>query len=150
MHDFIGIIEELITLFHDLEQVEKDKIAAAAKNRVTFVEECMTKEQAAILKLRGLDKNREACQEQMGFKDMTFSQILDHVSEEERDRLTPLFERLTNQLHLFQDASDAAKKIIELNLYKINSAITKQQESISYSEKGTAKKSATHLTSKKV
>ena len=51
--DFKKIIEELIALFDHLIPIEQEKLDAAIKNRVTFVEDCMHKEQAAVLQLRG-------------------------------------------------------------------------------------------------
>ena len=58
--DFKKIIEELIALFDHLIPIEQEKLDAAIKNRVTFVEDCMHKEQAAVLQLRGLEQKREA------------------------------------------------------------------------------------------
>lgn len=128
MNDFIAVIEDMIQLFQDLVSVEQVKLEAAKKNRVTYVEDCMNKEQAAILKLRGLDKKREDCQEQLGMKGDTFQQILSKVSEDDsRNRLKELFDRLSRQVRLFQEISDAARTMIELNLHMIDKAIQNSQ-----------------------
>ena len=63
---FIEIIEEFIQLFDELIPVEQEKLDAAIKNRITFVEECMNKEQAAVLKLRGLEQKRENAKKALG------------------------------------------------------------------------------------
>ncbi|MBW4844714.1 flagellar export chaperone FlgN [Lacrimispora celerecrescens] len=131
MNNFIAVIEDMIQLFEDLVQVEQVKLEAAKKNRVTYVEDCMNKEQAAILKLRGLDKKREDCQEQLGMKGDTFQQILSKVSEEEeRDKLKQLFDRLSYQVRLFQEISDGARSMIEINLHMIDKAIRNSQGGI--------------------
>lgn len=128
MNDFTAVIEDMIQLFQDLVQVEQVKLEAAKKNRVTYVEDCMNKEQAAILKLRGLDKKREDCQERLGMKGDTFQQILSKVSEgEEHNQLKELFDRLSYQVRLFQEISDGARTIIELNLHMIDKAIRNSQ-----------------------
>nr|WP_288830217.1 flagellar export chaperone FlgN [uncultured Clostridium sp.] len=128
MNDFIEVIEDMIQLFQDLVSVEQVKLEAAKKNRVTYVEDCMNKEQAAILKLRGLDKKREDCQERLGMKGDTFQQILSKVSEDDgHNRLKELFERLSRQVRLFQEISDGARTMIELNLHMIDKAIQNSQ-----------------------
>lgn len=128
MNDFTAVIEDMIQLFQDLVQVEQIKLEAAKKNRITFVEDCMNKEQAAILKLRGLDKKREDCQERLGMKGDTFQQILSKVSEDEaRNRLKELFDGLTYQVRLFQEISDSARTMIEINLHMIDKAIQNSQ-----------------------
>ena len=127
MNDFISVIEDLILLFKDLIQVEETKLEAASKNRVTYVEDCMNKEQAAILKLRGLEKKRETVQEKLGFKGYTFQQILSETTGEEQDRLRKLFDTLSRQVRQFQDTNESARSMIEINLHMINKAINNSQ-----------------------
>ena len=86
MNDFTAfskIIEEFIALFDHLIPIEQEKLDAAVKNRITFVEDCMHKEQAAVLQLRGLEQKREAQQKLLGMEGYTFRQILEHAPEEE-------------------------------------------------------------------
>ena len=65
--NFIKLLNDYIALFDALIEVEQEKLIAAKKNRVTFVEEAMKKEQVFILKLRGFDKKREQLQQKLGF-----------------------------------------------------------------------------------
>uniref|UniRef100_UPI0006D115EF hypothetical protein n=1 Tax=Clostridium sp. NkU-1 TaxID=1095009 RepID=UPI0006D115EF len=58
----------------------------------------------------------------------TFQQILSKVSEDDsRNRLKELFDRLSRQVRLFQEISDAARTMIELNLHMIDKAIQNSQ-----------------------
>lgn len=123
MSDFIAVIEELILLFQHLIQVEQTKLESIRKNRITYVEDCMNQEQAAIMKLRGLDKRREDCQKKLGFSGYTFQQILAEVSGEQQETLKKLFDSLSQQVRLFQDTNDSAKSMLEINLHLINKAI---------------------------
>ena len=132
MNDFITVIDDLVELFKELTQIEQIKMEAVKKNMVTYVEDCMNKEQAAVLKLRGLDKKREACQKAMGFEGFTFQQILDNTTGEENSQLRELFQTLSSHVSLFQDTNESARAMIEINLHNINKAIEQ-------SRKGTAK-----------
>ena len=120
MNDFIVVIEDMIHLFQELIQIEQSKLEAAVKNRVTHVEDCMNQEQAAILKLRGLEKKREVCQEQLGYKNDTFQQILSKTTGTEHIQLKKLFDSLTYQVRLFQEVNESARSMIEVNLHMIN------------------------------
>ena len=124
MNDFITVIENLTLLFQELIQIEQAKLEASKKNRITHVEDCMNKEQAAILKLRGLDRKREICQENLGFKDYTFQEILSKTSGSEHDLLKSLFNNLSYYVRLFQDTNDSTRTMIELNLHRINNTIS--------------------------
>lgn len=120
---FAEIIKEFIQLFDALISVEQTKLDSAVANKVSFVEECMNKEQAAILKLRGLENKREAEQARLGAEGLTFRQILANVSEEDSLILKPLFEELSGKVQDFQSISSSAREMIELNLHNIRGAL---------------------------
>lgn len=119
---FTKIIEEYIALFDHLIPIEQEKLDAAVKNRVTFVEDCMHKEQAAVLQLRGLEQKREAEQRRLGMEGYTFRQILENAPEEAAI-LNPLFGQLAERVRSFQSISASAKDIIEVNLHVIQTAL---------------------------
>lgn len=124
MNEFTAVIEELIRLFKDLSQVEEKKLEAAKKNRITHVEDCMNQEQAAILRLRGLEKRLEASQEELGCGKCTFRQILDKASgTEDYSRLKMLFDTLSHQVRQFKSISDSARTMIDINLHVLNKTL---------------------------
>lgn len=123
MNEFIAVIEDFILLFQELIQIEETKLEAAKKNRITHMEDCMNREQAAILKLRGLEKKREAAQEKLGFKGYTFQQILAETTDGDGDRLRILFNTLSDRVRHFQETNECARSMIEINLHMINKAI---------------------------
>lgn len=129
MNDFIAVIEDLIKLVKELVEIEQTKLDAASKNLVTYVEDCMNQEQAAVLKLKGLDKKREKCQEDLGYKGYTFRQILSETTGDEHGQLKTLFDTLSHYVSIFQDTSECAHSILEINLHTINKAIQGVQNS---------------------
>ena len=128
MNEFTTIVEDLVELFKELTEIEQIKIEAVKKNMVTYVEDCMNKEQAAVLKLRGLDKKREACQKNMGFEGYTFQQILENTTGEEQSRLRQLFDTLSYHVSLFQDTNESARAMLEISLHNINKAIQRTRK----------------------
>lgn len=150
---FIEIIRDLIALFENMIPVEQEKLDAAVKNRVSFVEECMHKEQAFILQLKGLEQKREAAQKHLNMENYTFRQILESAPEEAAAVLRPLFDQLSSQVQLFRSISDNARDIIEVNLRVIQSAITADsaaKATYSASGKKNDNQDGKHFTSRSV
>ncbi len=113
----------------------------------------MHKEQAAVLKLRGLEQRREAEQKRLGMEGYTFRQILEHVPDETASVLSPLFSQLSGQVTMFRSVSDSAKNIIEVNLHMIQSALAAEaqgQDTYSASGQKTDTNSKKHFTSRSV
>ncbi|MCI8581841.1 MAG: flagellar protein FlgN [Dorea sp.] len=151
--NYIKILEEFIDFFDNLIPIEQEKLDAAIKNRVSFVEECMHKEQAAVLRLRGLEQKREKEQEHLGMKDYTFRQILEKVPEDIHSALKPLFDRLSEQVTQFQSISESAKDMIEVNLHVIQSSLAEKapgRETYSASGKKSDNDKPNHFTSRSV
>lgn len=155
LDDFKTVVGDLITLLEGFTQTEAEKLDAVQKNRVTFVEETMKKEQAAIMKLRGLDKKRESIQKDLGWEGMSFQQILSQVDDVERESLQPLFDALTDRTKQFNATKDSAQQALEISLHHINTLLAKKavEESKAYTSKGNEKRSNRpdkHFTNRKV
>ena len=121
--NFISLIKELIELFDALIAVEQKKLDSVVNNNISVVEECMKKEQAFVLRLRGLEQQRESIQTAMGMQGMAFREILTKVPQEILDELAPLFQELSEKVRAFQSVNDNAKEAIQVNLYQIQSVL---------------------------
>lgn len=148
MKEFQRVINDMIALFRQLTGIEQMKLKAATANRVATIEECMTKQQALILRLRGLEQEREKYQKAAGYEGMKFREILAAVSDEEREVLYPLFDELSKEIQMFQAVNEDAEKVMSNNLRMIKKALDSKGDT--YSEKGKSKPAATHMTSRKM
>lgn len=151
--DFIKLMEDFIAFFDDLTAIEQEKLNAAVNNRVSFVEECMHKEQAAVLRLRGFEQKREKEQEKLGMKDCTFRQILEKSPDDVSSVLKPLFDRMSEQIRILQSINDNTKDIIEVNLHMIQSSLAGRRpgkETYSASGKKIDNEKPNHFTSRSV
>lgn len=148
MQEFIDIIEQLIQLFKDLIPIEEKKREAAQVNNISHVEECMVKEQSAILKLRGLEQERERILKDMGIAGVAFREMIEQCPEH-AERLQPLFSELAIQIQIFREISEGADVVIRTNLNQIENTI-KMKESGIYSESGEPITPEKHFTNCKV
>ena len=95
MHDlsvFQELIRQLIELFDRMIPLEQSKLEVVSHKQVAKLEDIIKKEQAEIMALRGLDQKRERIQADMGWKDMTFQEILKQLPEEQRPEVKELFD----------------------------------------------------------
>ena len=132
--EFISLIHDFIDLFRSLTTVEQQKLDAAVANDLSILEDCMKKEQAFVLRLRGLEQQRDTLQRKLKMKDLKFREILSRVSEKVR---------------IFQSINASAQDAISVNLHKIQSVLNSGQPDAGvYSASGTNKPDETHFTNR--
>lgn len=148
MEKFKDIIRQTITAIKQFTEIEQTKLNAAAESSLTTIESCMTKEQAMVLRMRGLDNERNKWQNDNGYGGLTFRQMLDKVTPEERTELEPLFNELSESIKLFQDVRKGAEQIIRTNLYVVNKKL--EQQGRGYNKDGSSSMLKDgHLTDRK-
>lgn len=148
MEAFEKIVWDLIALFDEFQPLEEEKLEAAKAQDISKVEDCMNREQAMSLKLRGLDNKREAIQKEYGWEGMTFRQILEVISPEQRGRFQPIFDEVENKMTLFQSTNESALEIISLHLRRINQTL--EAKGVEYDRDGSPGKPEQPLTSRRV
>ena len=85
--EFISLIHDFIDLFRSLTTVEQQKLDAAVANDLSILEDCMKKEQAFLLRLRGLEQQRDTLQRKLKMKDLKFREILSRVTDEVKEEI---------------------------------------------------------------
>ena len=130
---FIEVIQEMINFFEQLQAIEKAKLEAVSKNDIIQLEECMKKEQAEILVLRGLERKQAQIQKDLGFETATFREIIELAPLEKQAQLKAMQKELSNSLEEFKSTKDGIKKTIELNMYAIDNALQRMVENKKHS-----------------
>lgn len=123
-NELLALLKKHVALFEELTAVEQKKLEAAQNYDVPVLEECMKKEQANTLVLRGYDKKRTQLLEALSFKDMTFRQIIPLLPKEYSYEFTQAFSQLNDAYSLYQSTSNCAKQVIEVNIYRLGNAIS--------------------------
>lgn len=127
MNRFEEIIVDMTNLFNDAIPLEKEKLHAAASKQITFVEDCMKKEQALLLKIRGLEQKRIETLKELGYENKTFKQIINTKTGEEEKRLSMLFDNFQRAVNEFSSINKEALKLIKLNMHDLNRIINEKQ-----------------------
>ena len=126
MTKFADLIRQFAELFDRLIPLEQEKLDIVKQNQVSALEDIIKREQAEIMTLRGLDQKRERLQKELGFPDMTFSEILERVSGDEKTELQKLFEELGSRVRQFRSITESSKTMMEVNLHAINKMVTQK------------------------
>ncbi len=144
---FEKVIQQMIELFDRMIPLEQSKLEAVSKNKIAVLEDIIKKEQAEIMSLRGLDQKRERTQEELGWKDLTFQQIL----KEEQSKLQELFDELAGRVKTFQSVTESSKTMMEVNLHAINQVIAQQAGGTqTYKEDGSVEAGTSHFTDRRI
>ncbi len=107
----------------DITAVEKEKLDAALKNNVLILEECIKKEQALVMRSRGLDQKRQNIQKAMGAEQLTLKQIVEGATPERKAILLPIYQEMTAALEEYRNVYEGAKTAIEVNLHRISKGL---------------------------
>lgn len=135
LEEFASVIKQLIAAAEDIARIEEEKASAATDRRHYLMDSFIQEEQAAILKLRGLEQRRLRLADSLGWKSLTFRQILEKAGPEEHTLLQPLLLELERQLKRLEQARGNAEQIIHTRLHEIQILLARQQGS-SYDNTG--------------
>ena len=114
-----GVLHELTDIVTVISQTEREKAQAVSLNQHEQLAGCIKEEQAHILKLRGLENRRLGLLKKCGGEELTFRQLLELVSPEASEQLSPLFQKLESALAGLQSNRQDAERIINVKLHDI-------------------------------
>lgn len=127
LEDFTAVIKDLTDVAGRLSRIEEEKAQAASLRRHELLDGYIQKEQALILKLRGLEQHRMKLARELGWDSLTFRQILEKASSGEQELLSPAFLELEQQLTRLQNAKEAAGKILNVRIHELQVAIARRE-----------------------
>lgn len=117
---FVAIIKELIEIVNILISVEQDKLNTMINNKLPLIELCIKKEEACLLRLRGIEQRREEEQKCLGLANHSFQEILNDIPEKAKLVLKPLFEEFSHQNRVLYSIVDSEKDLIAVNCHIMN------------------------------
>lgn len=121
------VLENLAKTLEGALPLEEEKLRAIQENRLTAVEDCMSREQALTMQLRGLDRRREEILAREGLKGASLRSIVAGLPADRQEEASRLAGRLEKAVHSFQLINDEAMKLVQLHLHKIEQTQQKQE-----------------------
>lgn len=149
MNEFQEVLQKLILLFQELTSLESKMLNAAREQQIAVLESHMIKEQAFIMQLRGLEKEKDRIQAEAGYAGMSFHEILEVLDGEEKARFLPLFDEMSRAMQMFQEVHEDLTVIMEVNLHQINKKIN-DAEGQTYGESRAGSAGLKNMTNRRV
>lgn len=123
LEEFVQVIRQLTEVTDTLTQIEQQKAQAAAADKPFLLNAYLNPEQAEILKLRGLEQKRMKLAALLGWKELTFHQIMEQADQGQRELLSPLFTELNTGIRRLTSAMTSSGRAIGIRLEELGTAI---------------------------
>ena len=113
--EYLKLLEGLGRTMDQLAEIERKKTEAVSSSNLNAVEDCMTREQALSLSLRGFEQRRTAMLSKLGIPDTSLSQLEQYSPEGLELETRRAVEDLRRQYEMFQSAASVARNTLECN-----------------------------------
>lgn len=118
------IISDLTVFMSDLSVLEQEKLDSVRKKDLKALDDCMKRQQAQVLRLRGLDRTREKIAIDLGLAGLSLDDIL--LKYPDDIELHQKAVVLQNEKKNFHSINNCTKKAIEVNLHMIKKQAQEQ------------------------
>ena len=122
MEELIRILTDTTKVLNDSLPLEQEKLKAVQEDRISVLEDCMMREQAIALKMKGLEQRRERFLKEHGYSGMTLRAIIEKTEGGDRTEMQRLLDELVLAAQNFSSYNDEAMKLIRLKQHTINKA----------------------------
>lgn len=116
LNTFTVLIQELTDVVKEISQIENEKAQAVSLYHHTDLEACIRKEQASILKLKGLEAKRLEYMREHGWEGLSFRQVLPLLPESQSGILSPFFDDLSRAVEGLSSSRQSAERILNLRM----------------------------------
>lgn len=124
--DYVQLLRELEQTLRDLTALQPEKIAAVRAHDLEVLNDCMKREQAASLALRGLEQKRANMAKALGVDGVPIRQVAGHCPESCRGDLSHAVESLIRRGQELRSAQDAARAVVESDLRRVNGELERR------------------------
>jgi len=122
-HDFMSFLEGYLSFYQEFLEIETNKHEVISQNDVKQLDRFVTKEQAYLLKSKGLEAQRQKMMDSYGFKDTTLNEFLPHLDSSVQEKADTLYHDLSDVLMDFKAMNTRCNSLIELRLHRIGNSI---------------------------
>lgn len=120
---YLTLLDGLSADMEKLADLAREKSIAVRRDDLTGLNDVMKREQVVGLSLRGREQKREALAAQLGLEGTRLSSLIQRVPPELLPRAQETVERLRRSYELYQNAAQAARTTLEINLHEIEKII---------------------------
>ena len=122
----LKFFEELQQELERLTQLQSDKIAAARAHDLNALNECMKREQACSLALRGMEQKRDKLFQALDLSGVPLLEIPGRCPPEQHAAMTAAVEGIKKRSTLLRSAQESARTLLEKDLRSVNQELERR------------------------
>lgn len=120
---FTDVLKKQLDVVNQLTEVERTLTDAASTQDTAKLRASVQDAEPVLLSFRGLEMRRKKLAQALGFGDLSFSEILNRVSDEDREILEPLFTDLVEALGRLKSLEESTNRIMTIRLRDIGETL---------------------------
>lgn len=121
--EFIVFLKQYLSFYQEFLELETKKHEVITQNNRDELDHYVTKEQAYLLKSKGIESRRDDILNSCGFKDYTLHDFIPKLDPSVQEIANTLYLKLSDVLLDFKSINSRCNSLIELRLHKINNQI---------------------------
>ncbi len=114
--EYLNFLEELEHTLQQLVDVEQKKSAAVSARDLDALNDCMKREQAFSMTLKGFEQKRARLLAALGLEDVSLRELPSRCPPEHREAARRMSERLINQYRILSSAQEPSRILMESRL----------------------------------
>ncbi len=115
-----ALLEKALGFYREFLKLEQEKYGVVAAGRLEKLDACMKREQAFVLKARGLDRERQKLMDETPAPRATLREVLPAFPPEKRERAHSLYGSLSAAVGELQKANGRCQKLTRVRLNQIS------------------------------
>lgn len=127
VQNYLTFLSQLRCALDSLTQLEQEKIQAVQAGDLAALDECMKKEQAATLDLRGREQKRCALLKELNLESVPLREFSDHCPVQYKRQASELSQQVLRSYQVLSSAQKAARTLMESNLRHIQQELGRRE-----------------------
>ncbi len=124
--EYLNFLEELEHTLQQLVDVEQKKAAAVSARDLDALNDCMKREQAFSMTLKGFEQKRARLLAALGLEGVSLRELPSRCPPEHREAARRMSERLINQYRILSSAQEPSRILMESRLRLIEEELQRR------------------------
>lgn len=120
----IQFFESLLAFYKNLLSFEQEKYDVLVSGKVNELDSYLKKEQAYVLKARGLDQTREKMLEEAGATGGTFRELIPELEVSKQEPMNQLYQEISDTVNQIQNINKRFSKMTHLKLNLVSKILS--------------------------
>ena len=148
--EFFSLMDKHIALYTELFELEDAKLQDINKNNYKALDDYVKKEEALVLRVRGMESTREKFLKENGLDGLKMKEIIEQLPTEQKAHGQEIYEKFSKIVNKVNAVNKKSMFISEIRMHNLQKAIAKAEHK-GEQPTGVAKKSEDRLKlSKKI